>query len=148
MRLQELLLKKLIADGRIHPYPYWKEMVDKARREVEYRIKQEGERAIIETNVHGLNQELSSFLDVCVSVQAIVRTFLTTLLRLLSFRAFSLPNSVVDANLARRAGLHPSILAKALTAENGRVLTFKSVWTFVKVQRKSECHPRYRGSPQ
>ena len=52
-----IALEKLISDGRIHPTRI-EEMVEKARREVEYRIKQEGERAVIETNVHGLNHEL------------------------------------------------------------------------------------------
>ena len=41
-----IALEKLIADGRIHPTRI-EEMVDKARREVEHRIKQEGERAKI-----------------------------------------------------------------------------------------------------
>lgn len=52
-----IALEKLISDGRIHPTRI-EEMVDKARREVEYRIKQEGERAVLETNVHGINHEL------------------------------------------------------------------------------------------
>ncbi|MEG0615728.1 MAG: Rnase Y domain-containing protein, partial [Oscillospiraceae bacterium] len=52
-----IALEKLIADGRIHPARI-EEMVDKARREVEHKIKQEGERAVLETNVHGLNHEL------------------------------------------------------------------------------------------
>ena len=46
-----IALEKLIADGRIHPARI-EEMVDKAKREVEHKIKQEGERAILETNVH------------------------------------------------------------------------------------------------
>lgn len=52
-----IALEKLIADGRIHPTRI-EEMVDKAKREVEHKIKQEGERAVLETNVHGLNHEL------------------------------------------------------------------------------------------
>ena len=42
---------------RIHPTRI-EEMVEKAKREVELKIKQEGERAILETNVHGVNHEL------------------------------------------------------------------------------------------
>ena len=56
-----LALEKLIVDGRIHPASI-EEKVDKARREVEKRIKQEGERAVLETNVHGLNPELVKLL--------------------------------------------------------------------------------------
>ncbi|MBQ4256909.1 MAG: DUF3552 domain-containing protein, partial [Oscillospiraceae bacterium] len=52
-----IALEKLIADGRIHPARI-EEMVDKAKREVEHIIKQEGEKAILETNVHGMNHEL------------------------------------------------------------------------------------------
>ena len=50
-------LEKLITDGRIHPARI-EETVEKAQREVEATIKQEGERAIFETGVHGVHQEL------------------------------------------------------------------------------------------
>ena len=46
--IARIALEKLINDGRIHPTRI-EEMVDKARREVEQRIKKEGERAILET---------------------------------------------------------------------------------------------------
>ena len=52
-----LALEKLILDGRIHPARI-EEMVEKAKREVDAVIKSEGERAIFETNVHGLHPEL------------------------------------------------------------------------------------------
>ena len=55
--IARIALEKLIQDGRIHPTRI-EEMVDKARHEVEQTIKQEGERAVLETNVHGLNYEL------------------------------------------------------------------------------------------
>lgn len=54
-------LEKLIADGRIHPARI-EEMVEKARREVDATIKQEGERATFETGVHGINPELIKIL--------------------------------------------------------------------------------------
>ncbi len=54
-------LEKLIADGRIHPTRI-EDMVEKARREVEHVIKQEGERATFETGVHGLHPELIKLL--------------------------------------------------------------------------------------
>ncbi|MGN1415477.1 MAG: Rnase Y domain-containing protein, partial [Oscillospiraceae bacterium] len=56
-----IALEKLIADGRIHPARI-EEMVEKAKREVEHKIKQEGERAVLETNVHGINHELVKLL--------------------------------------------------------------------------------------
>ncbi|MCL2579290.1 MAG: ribonuclease Y [Oscillospiraceae bacterium] len=52
-----IALEKLIQDGRIHPSRI-EEMVDKAKKEVENKIKQDGERATMETGVHGLNSEL------------------------------------------------------------------------------------------
>ncbi|MBQ8801399.1 MAG: DUF3552 domain-containing protein, partial [Clostridium sp.] len=51
--IARLALEKLILDGRIHPARI-EEMVEKAKREVDAVIKAEGERAIFETNVHGL----------------------------------------------------------------------------------------------
>ncbi len=52
-----LALEKLIVDGRIHPTRI-EDMVEKARREVDQTIKQEGERATFETGIHGLHPEI------------------------------------------------------------------------------------------
>ena len=57
VRWQELLWKKLIVDGRIHPARI-EEMVEKARKEVEQNIREEGEAAALEVGVHGLHPEL------------------------------------------------------------------------------------------
>ena len=59
--IARLALEKLILDGRIHPARI-EEMVEKAKREVDAVIKSEGERAIFETNVHGLHPELVKLL--------------------------------------------------------------------------------------
>ena len=56
-----IALEKLIADGRIHPTRI-EEMIEKARREVDATIKQEGERAIIEAGVNGIHPELVKLL--------------------------------------------------------------------------------------
>ena len=61
--IARIALEKLIVDGRIHPARI-EEMVEKAKREVELKIKQEGERAVLETNVHGLNHRITSY-NVC-----------------------------------------------------------------------------------
>ena len=59
--IARLALEKLILDGRIHPARI-EEMVEKAKREVDATIKAEGERAVFETNVHGLSPELVKLL--------------------------------------------------------------------------------------
>ena len=56
-----LALEKLIQDGRIHPARI-EEMVAKAQKEVNATIKAEGERAVFETNIHGLNPEIIKLL--------------------------------------------------------------------------------------
>ncbi len=52
-----IALEKLIMDGRIHPARI-EEMVEKARREVDTQIREAGEQAIFETNLHGIHHEL------------------------------------------------------------------------------------------
>ncbi|MBE7034077.1 MAG: ribonuclease Y [Ruminococcaceae bacterium] len=54
-------LEKLIVDGRIHPSRI-EETVEKARKEVEATIKQEGEQATFDTGVHGLHPEIIKLL--------------------------------------------------------------------------------------
>ena len=54
-------LEKLIVDGRIHPARI-EETVEKARKEVDNTIREEGEAAVLEAGVHGLNSELVKLL--------------------------------------------------------------------------------------
>jgi len=55
--IARIALEKLIQDGRIHPARI-EEMIEKARREVDQRIKEAGEQATFETGVHGIHPEL------------------------------------------------------------------------------------------
>lgn len=55
--IARIALEKLIVDGRIHPARI-EEMVEKAQREVESMIREEGEAATLEVGVHGINPEL------------------------------------------------------------------------------------------
>jgi len=59
--IARIALEKLIIDGRIHPARI-EEMVEKARKEVDMIIKEEGEQAAFDTNVHGLHPELIKYL--------------------------------------------------------------------------------------
>ena len=56
-----IALEKLIIDGRIHPARI-EEMVEKAQKEVEVMIREEGEAAALETGVHGVHPELIKLL--------------------------------------------------------------------------------------
>ena len=55
--IARVTLEKLIADGRIHP-THIEEMVEKARREVDAKIKSEGERAVFECGIRSIHPEL------------------------------------------------------------------------------------------
>lgn len=110
-----IALEKLILDGRIHPASI-EEKVDKARREVEKRIKQEGERAVLETNVHGLNPELVRLLGRLTFRTSYRQNVLNHSIEVAMLCGVLASEMGVDANMARRAGLLHDI-GKALTAE-------------------------------
>lgn len=59
--IARLALEKLIIDGRIHPARI-EEMVEKARKEVDARIKEEGENAVLSLGLHGIRPELIKIL--------------------------------------------------------------------------------------
>ena len=113
--IARIALEKLIADGRIHPTRI-EEMVDKARREVEHIIKQEGERAVLETNVHGLNHELVRLLGRLHYRTSYRQNVLNHSVEVAHLAGIMASELGVDANMARRAGLLHDI-GKALSYE-------------------------------
>ena len=101
-----IALEKLIADGRIHPSRI-EEMVDKARREVEHIIKQEGERAVLETNVHGLNHELVRLLGRLHYRTSYRQNVLNHSIEVAHLAGIMASELGVDANMARRRRSSP-----------------------------------------
>ncbi|MCD7785547.1 MAG: ribonuclease Y [Oscillospiraceae bacterium] len=110
-----LSLEKLIQDGRIHPTRI-EECVDKARREVEQTIKSEGERAVLETNVHGLNHELVKLLGRLHYRTSYRQNVLDHSIEVAHLAGMMASELGVDPTLARRAGLLHDI-GKALSHE-------------------------------
>lgn len=99
-----IALEKLIVDGRIHPARI-EEMVEKAQREVEVMIKEEGEAATLEVGVHGIHQELVKLLGKMKFRTSYGQNALKHSIEVAQLSGLLAAEMGLDVRMAKRAGL-------------------------------------------
>ena len=99
-----IALERLIVDGRIHPATI-EEMVEKAQKEVENNMREEGEAACLEVGIHGIHPELVKLLGKMKFRTSYGQNALKHSIEVAQLSGLLASELGVDVRLAKRAGL-------------------------------------------